>query len=58
MMSLKHDLLTFKRSTGSDIHADPEKIAFALEDSGKFAANYEDYELLCADLRRKIHFQD
>ena len=57
MVNLTAGMLTIKRGVQFDTHLWSGEMAFALEDIGGFVANYDGFQSMCADLRRKFVFE-
>jgi hypothetical protein len=57
MVNLTVGMLTIKRSARSGTHLCSEEMAFSLEDIGGVVANYDGFQSLCTDLRRKFIFE-
>ncbi len=57
MVNLTVGLLTIKRGTQSDVHVCSGESAFALEDIGACVVNYNGFQSMCADLRRRFVFE-
>lgn len=57
MVNLTVGMLMIKRGAQSGTHLCPGEMAFALEDIEGFVANYDGFQSMCADLRRKFVFE-